>query len=340
MTTPWLEIPDDIGDNLQKAAIRNAVYASELVSVAVASFDFFSWLGKSPAESFTIRAFFGLTERTADVMLTLFSAMGLVEKRQDFFYITGNTAAILDSLSPWFLDRDSFAERPIHGVIEEVLRTGAPAGWAKGENPWKQMMETETFARRFLKTMDAQGLHLAPALAASLDLKNQHRLLDIAGGSGVYACYIQQQHPHLTATVLEKHPVDIVTAEYISERGCSKSVNVTTGDMLTEPLREGYDVHLWSNALHDWDSPTVKQLVGKSYNALPPGGMIVIHDSHIDRGKTGPLSIANYSVFLMTSTEGKCYSVSEIEEFLSGAGFKNVSCRDTARWHSVITAFK
>src|SRR5277367_1757644 len=112
MKTPWLELSDDFGDSLQKAAIRNAVYASELVSVAVASFDLFSWLGKSPAESCTIRAFFGLTERTADVMLTLFSAMALIEKRQDVFHVTGNAPAILDSLSPWFLDRDSFAERP------------------------------------------------------------------------------------------------------------------------------------------------------------------------------------------------------------------------------------
>jgi SAM-dependent methyltransferase len=339
MKTPWLELPDDFGDTLQKAAIRNAVYASELVSVAVAYFDFFSWLGKSPAEYCRIRDFFGLTDRTTDVMLTLFSAMGLVEKRQNVFRVTENAPDILESLSPWFLDRDSFTERPVHGVIEEVLRTGVPAGWAKGENPWKQMMESETFARKFLKTMDSQGLHLAPALSACLDLKDHHRLLDIAGGSGVYACHIQQRHPHLTATVLEKHPVDIVTAEYIAERGCSESVNVAQGDMLTDALPEGYDLHLWSNALHDWDSSTVNQLIGKSYSALRPGGMIVIHDSHVNRGKTGPLPIANYSVFLMTSTEGKCYSVTEIEEFLAGAGFTNVTCRDTALTHSVITAF-
>jgi 3-hydroxy-5-methyl-1-naphthoate 3-O-methyltransferase len=253
MKTPWLEVPGDFGDALQKAAIRNAVYASELVSVAVASFDFFSWLGQSPGTFETIRARLALTERTADVMLTLFCAMGLIEKRQDFFHVTENAPVVLDSLSPWFLDRDSLAERPVHGVIEEVLRTGAPAGWARGENPWKQMMESETFARRFLKTMDSHGLQLAPALSASLDLKNQHRLLDIAGGSGVYACHIQKRHPHLTATVLEKHPVDIVTVEYIAERGQTEVVDVATADMLTTALPEGYDVHLWSNALHDWD---------------------------------------------------------------------------------------
>ena len=95
-------------------------------------------------------------------MLTLFSAMGIVEKRLEFFNVTENAPSILESLSVWFLDEASFAERPVHGVIQEVLRTGKPAGWVTGAHPWKQMMEIETFARRFLKTMDTRGSYLAP----------------------------------------------------------------------------------------------------------------------------------------------------------------------------------
>lgn len=340
MDTSWIEVTGEIGTDFEKAAIRNGVYASELVAVAVSSFDFFSWLGNSPAEPATIRACWGLTERTADVMLTLFSAMGLVEKRQDIFYVTANASAILDSLAPWFLDRASFTERPVHGVIEEVLRTGKPAGWAQGEKPWTQMMETKSFARSFLKTMDSNGGYLAPALAASVNLACHHRLLDIAGGSGIYACHIVRRHPHLKARVLEKPPVDGVTLEYIAERDFLGSVDVTAGDIFSGPLPACYDAHLWSNTLHDWDSSTVKQLIQKSFDALPAGGMIIIHDSHINRAKTGPLPVANNSVFLMTSTEGKCYSVREIEGFLADAGFANATCCDTVVGRSVITAFK
>jgi hypothetical protein len=340
MNTQWMEITDDVGSDLQKAAVRDAVYGCELVAAAVTSFDFFSWLGKSLAEPATIQTSWKLTERTADVLLTLFSAMGLVEKRQEIFYVTENSPAILESLSAWFLDKASFAERPVHGVIQEVLRTGKPAGWARDEEPWKQMMKSETFARRFLKTMDSRGSFLAPAVAASLDLAPHRRLLDIAGGSGVYACHIVQRHPHLKATIVEKLPVDSVTREYIAERGCSESVDVAAGDIFSGALPEGYDVHLWSNALHDWDSATVKQLLAKSFEVLPSGGMVVIHDAHINRKKTGPLPVANYPVFLMTSTEGKCYSVAEMETFLAEVGFKDAACRDTVLSHSIVTAVK
>ncbi len=340
MNPPWIELADHVGSDPQNKAVRDAVYACELVAAANATLDFFSWLGKTPAELHTICASLGLTERVADVMLTLFSAMELVERRQDTFYVTENAPKILDSLSPWFQDEASFAARPVHGVLREVLRTGKPAGWAKGEKPWAEMMRSESFARKFLKTMDSQGTYLAPALAANLNLENRRRLLDIAGGSGVYACHIVQKYPHLKATVVEKPPVDTVALEYISNHDCSGSVSVKKGDIFSESLAEGHDVHLWSNVLHDWDTSTVTQLLKKSFDALPAGGMIVIHDSHTNRNKTGPLPVANYSVFLMASTEGKCYSFAEIESFLTEAGFKDANCADTALNHSAIIALK
>jgi SAM-dependent methyltransferase len=340
MSEHWIELPHDVGTDVHRAAVRDAVYGTELLSVAVTSFDFFTSLSESPAEAASIRASWNLTERTADVMLTLFSAMGLIEKRGDVFHIADEAPGILESLSPWFQRDESFAERPIHGVVEEVLRTGRPAGWSQGEKPWTQMMEDEAFARRFLKTMDSRGAYLAPAVAAQLDLKSRHRLLDVAGGSGIYTCHIARKHPHLKSTIIEKSSVVPVTQEYIADGGLRGSIDVAAGDLFSGALPEGYDVHLWSNVLHDWDAPTVEQLLKNSFSALPKGGMIVIHDSHVNREKTGPLPVANYSVFLMTSTEGKCYSIGEMEGFLSEAGFNESSYGDTALHHSLITAFK
>ena len=85
MTPRWIELADHVGSDPQNKAARDAVYACELVAAAIATFDFFSWLSKTPAELHTICASLGLTERVADVMLTLFSAMALVERRQDYF---------------------------------------------------------------------------------------------------------------------------------------------------------------------------------------------------------------------------------------------------------------
>jgi SAM-dependent methyltransferase len=223
-----------------------------------------------------------------------------------------------------------------------VLRTGKAANWGslKDEKAWAQAMENDAFAAQFTAAMDCRGTYLGRAVATALDLRNYHRFLDIAGGSGIYACCVVAAHAQMTATVFEKPPVDKVAARMIAQRGYLDRVSVVVGDMFADPLPAGYDVHLFSNVLHDWDEPDVKRLLAGSFQALLPGGMLVIHDAHINATKSGPLHVAEYSAMLMHSTEGKCYSISEMESYLTETGFTTFDFMPTAASRSIITAVK
>jgi len=102
----------------------------------------------------------------------------------------------------------------------------------------------------------------------------------------------------------------------------------------------GCDLHLISNVLHDWDEPVVRQILMKSFRTLKPGGMLVVHDAHINETKSGPLPVAKYSALLMHSTEGKCYSLAEMRAYLTQAGFAGMQFQETAADRSIITARK
>ena len=323
---------------------RDGVYGSALLSVAVAQLDFFSRLAEKPMNPLAICASLHLAERPVDVMLTLFSAMGLVHLVHGKYRVTKLAREFLVNESPFFLGSyiASIADRPDCQDLLTVLRSGRPIGLpgVSERAPWAAAMRSESFADNFTRMMHCRGLFHGPALAKQLQLGRRRRLLDIGGGSGVYACSILASHPSLTASVFEKPPVDEITRRYISEMGFAKRADVISGDMFADPLPAGYDVHLFSNVLHDWPDKTVKELLKKSFSALPRDGMIAIHDSHINRKRTGPLAVAAYSVLLMASTEGKCYSISEIEKFLRDAGFTEFRCRETAADRSVITARK
>jgi hypothetical protein len=223
-----------------------------------------------------------------------------------------------------------------------VLRTGKPANWSsqKDGKDWHLAMENEAFAAQFTAAMDSRGVYLAQAVAKAVDFTWRSHLLDIAGGSGVYACSLVTHHPHLAATVFEKPPVDTIAARAIAARGCSATVGVAAGDMLTDPFPSGPDVHLYSNVLHDWDEPVVRQLIAKSFAALPNGGMIVVHDAFLNAEKNGPLHVAEYSVLLMHSSEGRCYSTREMQQYLADAGFREPAYRETAAARGVMTAAK
>jgi predicted O-methyltransferase YrrM len=199
-------------------------------------------------------------------------------------------------------------------------------------------MEEPVFARQFSAAMDCRGLYLGRALARAVDPGRRRRLLDIAGGSGVYACCLVDAHPGLHATVLERPPVDAVARQAIGERGFAGRVAVHAGDMLADPIPDGFEIHLFSNVFHDWDVPTVRRLLIASASSLTEGGLIVIHDAHLNEEKTGPLPVAAYSTLLMHSTEGRCYGVSELRGLLHENGFEDVCFIETAGDRSVVTA--
>jgi len=324
--------------------VRDGIYAADMLLTAIVHLDLFSWLEKNPATTADVCRAFDTTARPTDVMLTLFAAMGLVEARDEVFHPTALAKEHLVKTSPWFLGPyyESLKNRPVALDLLKVLRTGKPANWGsqKDGQDWHVAMETEAFAAQFTAAMDCRGVYLAQAVAKALDLSQRRHLLDIAGGSGVYACSIVTHHPHLAATVFEKPPVDNIAARAIDSRGCAGKVGVAAGDMLAGALPDGADVHLYSNVLHDWDEPVVRQLIGKSFDALPPGGLVVIHDAFLNAAKDGPLHVAEYSVLLMHSSEGRCYSTREMERYLTDAGFREPSFRETAAARGIMTATK
>ncbi len=277
-------------------------------------------------------------------MLTLFRALNLINEKDGLFSLTEPAKEHLTDSSPWNLGPyiSSLKERPICHDMLDVLRTGKPKSWGakKDEKEWVEAMEKEDFAEFFTAGMDSRGAYLAPALAKAIDLSGYSRLLDVAGGSGIYASAMVARHPHIAAAVLEKPPVDDIIKLCLDKRGQTDKVEVIAGDMFEDEFPGGFDLHLFSNVLHDWGSENVGKLLGNSYTNLEQGGMVIIHDSHINAEKDGPLPVAEYSVLLMFSTEGKSYSISEMEEMLEDAGFSDIRFAPTVAHRSAITGKK
>jgi len=330
-------------DPLTLYRYRDGLYAVDLLTALVVHFDFFSKLGDDCLPEDGLRDQFGFASRPFDVALTLLAANGLIERTAEGIRSTDTAREHLISGTGWDLSPyyASLHDRPIARDYVEVLKSGRPAGWSgdKASGDWHVAMEDETFARKFTAAMDCRGRYLAQALAKKLDLSGRRRVLDIGGGSGIYACSLVAANSGLSGCVLEQRPVDRICRRLIEERGFADRVEVAVGNMF-DGMPAGCDVHLFSNVLHDWDVPEVRQLLAASSNVLQPGDLLVIHDAFINDDKTGPLHVAEYSCLLMHSTQGKCYSSAEYAELMHEAGFEPGAYRDTVVGRGFMTGAK
>jgi hypothetical protein len=336
-------LEEPVSDPLSLYRYRDGIAAVDLLAAAIAHLDFFTWLADHPNTPGTICAHFGLHPRPVDVMLTLFTAQGLLTQSGGIFHLTLRAREHLVATSPYNLAPyyASMKDRQPTLDMLAVLKTGKPANWGSYDpQAWAEAMTRPDFAAQFTAAMDCRGMLLGPALAKRLNLEDHKSVLDLAGGSGIYSCALVARHPHITATVLERPPVDKIAQAAIAKQSCAERVSVLAGDIFDSELPKGHDVHLWSNVLHDWNDLKVRELLAKSAAALPRNGLIVVHDAFINAEKTGPLHIAEYSALLMNITEGKCYSLSEMRTFLFDAGFEWQDHQPTAVGRNFITAQK
>ena len=171
---------------------RDGIYGIDMLITGLVWLDFFSWLARRPADLATICRELELSERPADVMLTYFAAAGFVRANGGVFEVTPVAREHLVSDSPWFIGPyyASLKDRPVCVDLLKVLKTGKPANWGSsdGEKEWSKAMESDAFARGFTAAMDCRGAFLGHTLAKKTDCAGRRRLLDIGGGSGIYAC--------------------------------------------------------------------------------------------------------------------------------------------------------
>jgi predicted O-methyltransferase YrrM len=346
----------EVPDPTSLYRIRDGVYAGDLLIAAVVDLDLFSWLADhGPTSAADLAAGLHLAHRPTDVLLTYCASLHLIVRDVG----DGDRVAITDlarhhlvagsthDLRPYYR---SLAERPAVAELARVLRDDSPAAWASAASrttattdlpgDWSGRLTDADFASRITAAMDARGAFLGPAMATALDGIPIKALLDVAGSSGIYACAVLDRRPTARAAVFERTPVDAAARALLQDRGWSHRVQVLTGDMFHDALPLGYDLHLYSHVFHDWDASRVAQLFRASYDALPAGGWLIDHDTHVDSDKCGPRSVAEYSVLLMHSTPGKCWSIGELTDLAHSVGFTHVTHRPTAGDRSVLLAHK
>ncbi|HEY1849716.1 MAG TPA: methyltransferase [Candidatus Binataceae bacterium] len=67
---------------------------------------------------------------------------------------------------------------------------------------------------------------------------------------------------------------------------------------------------------HDWTAEKCLLLAKKSFDALEPGGRIIVHEMLFNSQRTGPFPVAAFNITMLLWCEGEQYSGREISSIL------------------------
>jgi 3-hydroxy-5-methyl-1-naphthoate 3-O-methyltransferase len=283
--------------------------------------------------------------RALAIHLGVLAGLGLVERREGKWRATALSRTWLHPegegyFGPLF---DGYRQsQPLHEQMKATLKTGgraeshrsALAEWERGELP-------QDMADMITAFMNSHSIASSKANAMQPVFGGVKSLLDVGGGSGIFAIEAARACPGLRTTVMEIETVANAAQRYIDTSDVSDRVATQVVDMFREDWPTGYDAHFFSNIFHDWSDDTCRLLAGKSFAALPSGGTIMLHEMLMNDDGCGPLTTACFSMLMLLGTKGRQYGLPELRGFLEGAGFVDVeSARTGGGYYSLITARK
>lgn len=177
----------------------------------------------------------------------------------------------------------------------------------------------------FIAAMHRNAALRAPLVVKAVGAEGVKRLLDVGGGSGAYAIAFARENPALQAVVFDLATVVPIAAQHIAEAGLGDRVGTRVGDLRKEALGSGHDLVLLSAICHMLDADENRDLLRRAFQALIPGGRLVIQDHVMTADKTSPRAGALFAVNMLVGTAGGAtYSEDEYTRWLRLAGFTSV----------------
>lgn len=278
-----------------------------------------------------------------DIHLSLVAALGLVERRAERWRATPVARTYLLPDGPFYwghLFRSARTENALHAKLRDALKRGTIDTAGMSVEAWETgQLEIEQ-ARGIAAFMHAHSLYPAIGAARSGAFDGVTSLLDVGGGSGVFAIAIAEQHPEVRTTVLDLRAMCEAAQHYIDQSDAADRVSTIAVDMFREPWPEGHDALFFSNVFHDWRPETCAELAAKAFAVLPSGGRIYLHEQLMRDTGDGPATTASFSMLMLLGTRGKQYSLPEFANILGSAGFGEPRALATAGFYSLVVAEK
>jgi len=257
------------------------------------------------------------------VLLNALCAMGLLDKSDGLYSNTPLSRNFLCTDSKKYKGNIILHHHHLMASWNQLGNTVISGGPVKESS--KTIESEEKQRESFLLGMFNTAMLNAPNIVPLIDFSSKKSLLDLAGGPGTYAIQFCMKYPNLNATVFDLPTTEPFFDKTVKQFNMEERVQFKAGDLLTEDIGGHYDTAWLSHILHSESSSDCYMFIKKVFDALEPGGQIVIHDFILNNDKTAPEFPALFSLNMFLRTKnGRSYSKEEIVAMLEKTGFKDI----------------
>jgi hypothetical protein len=306
----------------------------------------FTELAKGPEDFDPLAGRLGLHPRAARDFLDALVALGFLERSGDSYGNTPETAMFLDRHKPSYvggiLEMANHRLYPFWGHLTEALRTGKPQSEVKTGDAglFETLYADPARLAEFLASMTGISHGANLAIAHHFPWQQYQTYVDIGTAQGDLAVQIAKANPHLNGMGFDLPEVAPIFEDYAETMGVGEQLKFVPGDFFKQDLPKA-DVVLMGHILHDWDLPTKKMLIGKAFEALPPGGAFVVYEAMIDDDRCQNAFGLLMSLNMLIETPGGFdYTSADCSGWMKEAGFSEIRTEPLVGPDSMVIGIK
>ncbi len=305
----------------------------------------FSELAKNPLRGAVLAERLGLHTRSARDFFDALVALGMLERRGDLYENTPDTGSLLDRASPSYvggmLEMANARLYRFWGALTEALRTGRPQNEVlEGGRFFEQLYSDPLRLKGFLQGMTGISMGAAHAIARKFPWKRYRSYVDVGAAQGAVPVQVSLAHPHLAGSGFDLPVVRPIFEEYVRSFGLADRVRFQEGNFFTDPLPAA-DVLVMGHILHDWDMSEKRALIAKAYQALPPGGALLVYEALIDdQRRQNAFGLLMSLNMLIETPGGFDYTGADCSAWMREAGFRETRVEHLSGPDSMVVGIK
>lgn len=305
----------------------------------------FTELAKGPLDTNALTERLNLHPRSARDFFDALVALGMLRRTGTRYANTPDTALFLDRAKPSYvggmLEMANARLYRFWGSLTEALRTGKPQNEVKsGEDFFSTLYADPKRLEGFLKAMTGLSVGAARVIAKKFPWRKYRSFMDVGCAQGGVAVEIAVAHAHLIGVGVDLPVVQPVFEAYAREKRVAERLRFHPGNFFTDSLPKT-DVIIMGHILHDWTLDEKMMLLRKAYDALPPGGAVIVHEAIIDDGRRRNAFGLLMSLNMLIETHGGFdFTGADCKRWMKEAGFKRTSVKPLAGPDSMVVGIK